>query len=129
MFNDLPKSWNDITVAKYEDILTEMKKEQLLFSKQIQILSILTNVDLDNELWDDLSVEDVTGVLNKVKWLFTTQPSSIVNVKDKIQLQLDKVTLGEFIDLEYYFTNNFEDNLHVIFAILLRKTQEDKWVI
>ena len=40
---------------------------------------------------------------------------------------METITLGEFIDLEHFFKNEYESNLHIILAILLRHQKEDEW--
>lgn len=123
---NLPKSWNEISLAKYQDILTELKKDQLTFTKQIEILSIISGYEMDDDIWDNMDIEEVTNKLKEVEWLFTTQPSSIINYEDKHMLNLDNIKLGEFIDLEFFY-KDFEANIHLFIAVMLRKQKEDEW--
>jgi hypothetical protein len=127
MFNNLPNNWNEIDLATYQDIVIELKKDQLIFTKQIQILSIISGIDMDDNIWDELEINDVVKYLQQVDWLFKTLPSTTISIKDKKVLNMDTITLGEFIDIEYYLKNEYESNLHKIFAILLRKYKVDEW--
>ena len=124
----LPNSWEEV----YADQFLELKKldgsDSSFFIRQIEILSILTDTLPDDEMWEDLDVEELAILIGKLKWL-RYEPSNQLKTKigDYTCIDINKLSFGEFIDLEYYFTNDYFDNLSNICSVLYRKTKTDEW--
>jgi len=87
------------------------------------LLSILC--DLPIEDFDDMEFDELQDITKQLKWM-TSEPSK------RYQHQLDEfklkpfvdITLGEFITLEGFVTDDYIKN---ICAILYRKTSTDEW--
>jgi hypothetical protein len=123
----IPKSWQEINVAQYIEIFQLQETEfDSILDYEIEVLSIL--MDEDPEVFLDLDFDELNQVIDKVKWL-KQQP------RNKIEKQLyrysliniDKLKLGEFIDLEYFFSENYVINLPKICAIVYRQTKLNEW--
>jgi hypothetical protein len=124
----LPNSWEEV----YADQFLELKKldesNSSFFVRQIEILSILNDTLPDDEMWEDLDVEELAILIGKLKWL-RYEPSTQLKTKigDYTCININKLSFGEFIDLEYYFSNNYYENLSNICSVLYRKTKCDEW--
>ena len=117
----IPSSWNDVTLYQY----IELSKAD--GNDMIDIFSILLNTTTDDPLIEDMDYDYVIDELSKLGWL-SIEPIGQLNTKiDNLYIKsFNDITLGEFIDIEYYFLNPVE-NLHLISSILYRKQLVDKW--
>jgi len=119
----LPKSWKQIKVDQYVE-LRSLKEEDFgsLFLYNLELLAILTDTDAD-EL-EDLTADELTEQINQIRWI-GREPAGFSNrVLDYTLTPLKRISLGEFIDLEHYFSNDYVKNLTNICAIRYRKTDE-----
>ena len=123
----LPKSWNDITVEQFIE-LRSLNNEDFdsLFSYEIECLSILTDVDVDE--FDDMDIDELSKVIKQVTFI-KKQPTNIYKneVNKFVYIGLNDLKLGEFIDLEYYFANDYVKHLTYICSVLYRKTKLSEW--
>ena len=123
---NLPQSWNSILLDQYIE-LRELENSSLNYlDKMLEIISIITDTDID-EL-EELSFTELVGIEKNLNWL-TSEPSKNISQKiDKYHYKgLDTLTLGEFIDLNHYFSENFVNELPTICAILYRQQTINKW--
>lgn len=123
----LPKSWNEITVSQFIELASlEQKDFESVFEMQIETLSIL--LDEDPEELYDLELEELNTILSGLKWL-RSEPRVKINKKiDKYTFKpFDKITLGEFIDADYFTVQDKIVNIPIITAIFYRQTKEDEW--
>jgi len=126
---NLPKSWEDIYVDQFIALKKMDDSESSFFIKQIKILAILTDTLPNDEMWEDLDVELLTDYIKKIKWL-NTEPSNQFkkNIDEFTCIDINKLSFGEFIDLEHYFGDNqYYDNIYKICAIFYRKTKVNEW--
>ena len=123
----LPKSWNDITVEQFIE-LRSLNNEDFdsLFSYEIECLSILTDVDVDE--FDDMDIDELSNVIKQVTFI-KKQPTNIYKneVNNFVYIGLNDLKLGEFIDLEHYFANDYVKHLIYICSVLYRKTKLSEW--
>jgi len=121
----LPNSWNDILVDQYIE-LRELDLELPYFDLMLETVSIVTDTDID-EL-EDLSFSELVDIEKKLTWL-TSEPSKRITQKiDKYNyIGFDNLKLGEFIDLNHFFSDNFVTNLPIICAILYRQQKTNEW--
>ena len=123
----LPQNWNQLRTEQFIE-LSELKEEDYgsLFLYNLDVLSIVSDTDID-EL-DDCDPSEVIKLVSSLSWLRrqpTTKPKQTLagfNLK-KVGL----ISLGEFIDLEHYFSDGYVKNLTTICAIRYKKTLPDKW--
>ena len=77
---------------------------------------------------DELDLDDMVKMVDDMKWS-NTQPSKqykheLLGMKIK---PLSKLCLFEYIDLDYYFNDNYHTNLDKICAILYRQSKVNEW--
>lgn len=139
----LPNSWDEILVDQYIE-LRGLDNELPYFDLMLETISIVTDTDID-EL-EELSFNELVTIEKQLVWL-TSEPSKDiaphfsklggrpykgykvdVNYKPYWHYKgLDDLTLGEFIDLNHYFSENFVEELPTIAAILYRQTKLNEW--
>jgi hypothetical protein len=114
----LPKGWNQVTLEQFIE-LRQLKAEDGMFEHNIDILCVLT--DAYPEDYDDLDIADVGEIFKELKWLYTEPSKNYTDRIGKFYLKpMTDLTLGEFIDLEHYFTNDYIHYLPNICALLYR---------
>ena len=140
----LPSSWDEILVDQYIE-LRGLDTELPYFDLMLETISIVTDTDID-EL-EELSFNEVLDIEKQLVWL-TSEPSKKI-IEEVIEYGeeyitpngfelcdpvatyhykgLDNLTLGEFIDLNHYFSENFVEELPTIAAILYRQTKVNEW--
>lgn len=121
----LPKQWSDITVEQFLEI-SEIDKTQGVNAYNSDLLAIVTNMSYDEI--DELDLDEMVLIVAQFKWA-NTQPSNqykheLLGMKIK---PLCKLCLFEYIDLDYYFNNNYHTNLDKICAILYRQSKVNEW--
>lgn len=125
LFN-LPNNWDEVYTEQFIS-LRNIPTDIPVFTRQIEILGILTDILPDDDIWDDMDINDLTRYIVSLKWLKqepTTNPSK--KIDEYTLLDINKITFGEFIDLEHFFTDYY-NNLPLICSILYRKTKLDEW--
>lgn len=95
-----------------------------MFNYQIDVLSALTNSNISE--FEELDIDELTALTEQIKWI-QSEPSKRYKSKlDKYVLKpFTKISLGEFIDLEHYFSNNYLDHFCHILALLYRRTSKN----
>jgi hypothetical protein len=121
----LPKKWSNISVEQFIEI-SQIDKDQGANSYNSELISIVT--DMTYEEVEELDLDDMVQMVNDMKWS-NTQPSKqykheLLGMKIK---PLSKLCLYEYIDLDYYFNDNYHTNLDKICAILYRQTKVNEW--
>lgn len=117
----IPKSWEEVTVGKFQEILN-ISNDLNDINKMVEIISILS--DEDPDVIKNLPFDKIKTINNELKFIYT-KPSNIfkniINIKGvKYGLRkMDELTLGEIIDLESY-QEDVINNLHFILSILYR---------
>lgn len=121
----LPKKWSEITLEQFTEI-AEIDKDKGAYHYNSEILAIIC--DEPSESIEDLDIDELNEYIDQCKWALS-QPSNkykseLLGMKVK---PLNKLCLYEYIDLDYYFTNNYIKNLANICAILYRQTKINEW--
>ena len=121
----LPKQWSEITVEQFLEI-SEIDKSQGSYYYNTEILSIICNQP--TEVIDELDVDEMFKIVKQCKWALS-QPSNhykseLLGMKVK---PFNKLCLYEYIDLDYYFTNNYITNLANICGVLYRQSKVNEW--
>jgi hypothetical protein len=128
MENKQSKSWSDVKVDQYIEY-KELQEDQFesSFDYEVELFQILRDENFDFDV-EELDVEEFNQIRKSFNFRFN-EPSN--NIKYNIGLYsyigMDELSFGNFIDLEYYFTNDLFGFLPNICAILWRKTKEDEW--
>lgn len=122
----LPKSWNEVTVNQWVELNSIDQNEfNSVFLHTLEGLSILS--DTDPEELEDLTPEELIDLANQVSFI-KREPSNKPKqaVKGFMLKPLDALTLGEFIDLEYYISQNVQ-NFTLLLSILYKRWKRDEW--
>jgi hypothetical protein len=121
----LPKSWSDVTVAQY----IEAKKSVNIdsnFESQLELLGVLA--DVPTEDLEDLELDEFSALLAKISFVQSEPNKRAAQSILEYQLKpLNKIKVEEFLDLEYYVTKDYIENLPIICAILYKQTRVDEW--
>jgi len=95
-----------------------------MFNYQIDVLSALTDSDISD--FEDLDIDELGKLAKEIKWIQSEPSKRYKNKIDNYVLKpYSKLSLGEFIDLEYYFSNNYLDHFCHILALLYRRTSKN----
>jgi hypothetical protein len=121
----LPKQWSDITLDQFIEI-NQIDKDQGANGFNSDLLAIVTDMTYDEI--DELDIDELIKLVAQFKWS-NAQPSKqykheLLGMKIK---PLSKLCLFEYIDLDYYFNDNYHTNLDKICAILYRQTKVNEW--
>ena len=121
----LPKQWSEVTLEQFIEI-SEIDKEQGAYYYNSEILSIITNEPTEDI--EDLDIDELNALVDQCKWALS-QPSNkfkseLLGMKLK---PFNKLCLYEYIDLDYYFTNNYIKNLANICGVLYRQSKLNEW--
>ena len=121
----LPKSWSEIDVLQFKEI-RELYTITEVFNREIEILAIVA--DVSSEELEDLDIEEVTAMINEIKFV-NSEPSKQYKhqVNDYHFKPLDKLTIGEYIDLEFYFSKDYNQHIGHIASIFYRQKSTNEW--
>jgi len=126
----IPNNWSKITLAQYQELKALEAEEESIgsFEYIIEQLAILLDTDSEDDFFDDMDIDQLLEMIKNVSWLRSKPNGMIKNEIDKYYCkELNKLTLGEFLDLEHYFKEDYFANLHYIAAILYRRRKTDEW--
>ena len=97
-----------------------------MFNYQIDVLSALTDSNISE--FEELDIDELTVLTEQIKWINSEPSKRYKNKLDKYVLKpFTKISLGEFIDLEHYFSNNYLDHFCHILALLYRRTSKNAY--
>lgn len=130
----LPKNWSEVSYNIYLE-LYEYEKEILSddyndssYDILLNKIAILTDIAITNDCFEDLELDELFKLIKMVRWIDKAPTNNFdKNINDLTIKDLNHLTLGEFIDLEYYFAEDYIKNLPRICAILYRKSKLDEW--
>ena len=124
----LINSWSDVTLEtwiKLVDFATGTKTEEA--TETIAALS-----DIPKQLVKELALSDVAVIMSKIAELQAKQDTTlkrIIEINDVeygFHPDLNKITLGEYADIEQFIKNGIETNLPELMAILYRPIKYKK---
>ncbi len=97
-----------------------------MFNYQIDVLCTL--LDCYPEDFDNITLDELEELLLEVKFIRDEPPKNYKTSIGKYKLKpFNKITLGEFISLEAYFSDNYIEKLLNIIAILYRRVRVNEW--
>ena len=109
----IPDGWHEVSIAQYQEFLDTLQIQEDIqpYKKIIKLLAILTDtdeVDFMKLPMDTIyEIDDKVGFMNNEP---TQQFKNIITINGReygFQKNLNELTLGEWIDLEHYITNDF----------------------
>ena len=122
---NLPKQWSQVSLEQYIEF-NQIAKDEGAYHYNSEALSILSNEPI--EIIEDFDVDDLTELIRENTWC-ASEPSKrykheVLGMKFK---PFNKLTLYEYIDLDYYFSNDYIGNLANICAICYRQSRINEW--
>ena len=123
---NLPRNWNEVTVSQWLELNTIDELEyNSVFLQTIEALSILS--DTDSEELEDLDPEELINLARNVSFIQREPSNKPKELIKGLKLKpLDRLTLGEFIDLEHY-AMQFVQNFDILLSILYKRWKTDEW--
>jgi hypothetical protein len=104
--------------------IRRLSSEDGMFNYQIDVLSALTDSNISQ--FEDLDIDELGELTKQIKWIQSEPSRRYKNKLDKYVLKpFTKLSLGEFIDLEHYFSNNYLEHFCHILALLYRRTSKN----
>jgi len=126
---NLPNSWHKVKLYQFKE-LRALKDAGGFFNIQLETLAILADVSTDEI--EELTLEEIATLFKSVKWVLHEPKKGLSN-----ELLLDgetytlqpfkKLTLDEFIDLEYFLQNDYLVHISHIVSVFWRRTRLDEW--
>lgn len=129
---DLPESWSDITVKKFEEIVAHTKnlaeyKSDILFA--LEMFSILLEAPLEEV--KKLNKDAFQFLSDTLEWANSEVPNNeaieTYEIDGEVWMpikDLGKLTMGEVVDLELILKNSTETNvLSNLLPLLIRKAK------
>ena len=119
---NLINSWEDVTLDKWAKLIDSKSKSKT--KEALDTISLLS--DIPRKLVKELSINDVSNILNKVAELQNKASSRLKRIikVDGIDYgfhpDLSEITLGAYADIETYIQNGMEKNLAKLMAVLYR---------
>jgi hypothetical protein len=117
----LPQNWSQVTLEQFIEF-SGIDREQGAYHYNSEALSILSDEPID--VIEDMDVDELAELVAEAKWC-TSEPSKrykheLLGMKFK---PFNKLTLYEYIDLDYFFGDNYITNLDKVCAICYRAQQ------
>jgi len=125
----LPKAWNDVRLFQFKE-LRQLEKGEGYLAYQLDALAILA--DVNSEDLEDLEIDELNKLFNSVKFVLSEPKKAFkstltIEEEDYIFKPFNKLTLFEFIDLEYFLTNDYIVHISHIASVFYRRIDKDKW--
>lgn len=124
----IPSNWDEVYLDQYVELVKINDKDISFYRKQIEVISILLDILPDDDQWDDVDTYDLNEMMRNLKWI-SLEPN--INYSKKINdykcIDISNLTFGEFIDIDYLFTEDSIGNINKICAIMFRKHKVDEW--
>lgn len=117
------KTWRDISLRQAQELFTLDPKDFTEdFAYEIEMLSILTDTD-PTEIENQLSAQELLDALKEYEFTKTLpkeKHTKVIEVNGKRygQCELDKLSLGQMVDIEEYVNLGITENIHNIMGIL-----------
>lgn len=126
---NLPISWQEVKLYQFKE-LRALKEAGGFFNIQLETLAILADVSTDEI--EELTLDEIGQLFKSVKWVLNEPKKGLSNAlsldNDTYYLQpFKKLTLDEFIDLEYFLSNDYLVHISHIVSVFWRRADSDKW--
>ena len=122
------KSWSEVTLEKWIKLISFHEG-----SKPDEALNTITELsNIPKELVKELSIVDVAAIMSNISKLQDKQNSSLKRIikidgeEYGFHPSLDRITLGEYADLETFIKLGIEKHMPEVMAILYRPIVEKK---
>jgi hypothetical protein len=124
--NNITITWDIVTVDKFIEVCNlDIKSYSDIDLYYFNVLSIL--LDIDDDVIQDMDYREFTRLKLNVITLFNylpTKPNPKLTINDELEfnlIQFNKITLGEFVDIEIWLRESFINNYGYIMSVLYRQ--------
>lgn len=109
----VPKELKEINLKQLE-LIADIDENTTLQERRLKEIAILCNMDY-NELYYSKDVKTVTKLIDELKWFYELSPQNIEqdifefnvnNINYKLIKEMNELTFGQWVDLDYYITEN-----------------------
>ena len=123
------KDWHNVKVYQFKE-LRQLDRTQGYFTFQVDTLSILLDMDAD-EL-EEKDIDEINEMFDGFKWSLSEPKKTYkheLTIDDNVYVFKDfkKLSLYEFIDLEYFLSNDYITHISHIASVFYRRIELDKW--
>lgn len=128
LLHRIPKSWDEVYLDQFVELIKLNDRQLSFYNRQIEIISILLDIMPDDDLLDDIDTFELDSLMKSLKWT-SVEPNTnyLEYINDYRIINIDKLTFGEFIDIDFLFSDNNIGNLNKICSIMYRKFKYDDW--
>lgn len=124
---EIPNGWEDLTLSQYSEYaLVEESDYNSKYSYIFNRLAVLLDMDIDDEEFENISTRKALEMFEAMPWVknkpFSDTFSSIMDYQ---LIPVEKITIGTFIDIEYYLNNGRDFSKIAVF--LYRKVKTGEW--
>jgi hypothetical protein len=125
----VPTGWHEVKLYQFKE-LRELKENAGFFNTQIETLAILLDVPSDDV--EDFSLLEIGELFKSVKWVLS-EPKKVhvdeveIDGQTYVLKPFKKLTLDEFIDLNFFLTNDYLKHISHIVSVFYRRTKTDEW--
>jgi hypothetical protein len=120
----LPRNWNEIDIITFQELIE--CENDLTMETIIEKVSIL--LDEPTEDIEQFDLDKLYDIWYKVSWIMRPPNNNIESeINGFIKKKINDLTLGEYIDIDTWISENPVKNLHLICAVFWRKYKQDEW--
>jgi len=125
----VPKGWHEVKLYQFKE-LRELKDAEGFFNTQLETLAILLDVPTDD--LEELSLEEIGELFKSAKWVLSEPKKAhasevIIDGETYILKPFKKLTLDEFIDLNFFLSNDYLKHISHIVSVFYRRINTDNW--
>jgi hypothetical protein len=125
----VPKGWHEVKLYQFKE-LRELKDSEGFFNTQLETLAIL--LDVPSEDLEELSLEEIGELFKSAKWVLSEPKKAhvsevIIDGDTYILKPFKKLSLDEFIDLNFFLSNDYLKHISHIVSVFYRRINTDSW--
>ena len=125
----IKKRWGEIDVETFMELKTISSEEyDTYFSNKLEHLAILSDTLYNDDVWGDMDCDEIEKLYDEVSFI-KTSPNK--NYQHEIGLfkykGIRNITFGEYVDLNYWFSEGYYINLDKILSLLYRRYKYDEY--
>ena len=133
----MPSTWNEVSIGQYSKLMLSIDKEGIS-EIELMIKSLEALVGIDGGVLNKAPLKQIKIAYGELSDLTVKLPSNeltrvieIDGIEYGIIPDFDDISLGEFVDLDNYLQDSY-NNLDKVFSVLYRpivKRDKDKYLI
>jgi hypothetical protein len=122
---ELPTDWDEVSIGQYSKLMIAVDKQEST-KMELMIKSLEALVGIDEGILSKVPIKQIREAYKQLGELTEILPNSTLNrvieidgIEYGIIPDFDELSLGEFVDLDNYLQDGF-NNLDKVFAVLYR---------